>query len=107
MVGVTGSIPVAPTIRPVENSALSNWVATLSGAPRGLNKPRTVPKCRGDVGNRRALSSRMVLPCERDPRFASVAASGKNGVRPAIQGRGSGYRRQSWRVAIRMSERRT
>jgi hypothetical protein len=61
MVGVTGSIPVAPTIRLLENSALSKWVATLSGAPRGLNKPRTVPKCRGDVGNRRAPSSRMVL----------------------------------------------
>src|SRR5262245_25850009 len=61
MVGVTGSIPVAPTIDTSEKSAqLANCEGDET-ASRCLNKPRTVPSCPAEMGKSWAEGSRKVL----------------------------------------------
>jgi hypothetical protein len=73
MVGVTGSIPVAPTTKPLANSALSIRWAVRPDASPCVNKPRTVPKCPADLGNRWALSSHIVPTPAASPIAGSLA----------------------------------
>ena len=61
MVGVTGSIPVAPTISRPEKSANAAHCDNCGGASSRLNKPRTVPRCLRDLGTAWAKRSRKVL----------------------------------------------
>src|SRR5215813_14296361 len=61
MVGVTGSIPVAPTIQRPEKSADLAHCDNCGGASSRLNKPRTVPRCFPELGTAWAKRSRKVL----------------------------------------------
>jgi hypothetical protein len=61
MVGVTGSIPVAPTISRPEKSTNLTHRDNCSDASSRLNKPRTVPTCLPDLGTAWAKGSRKVL----------------------------------------------
>src|SRR5258706_16082096 len=65
MVGVTGSIPVAPTIKCPEKSAVLANFSEDDRASQCLNKPRTVPKSRTGLGKRRAKCSRKVRRCNQ------------------------------------------
>ena len=57
IVGVTGSIPVAPTIFPVSQQRVNDGQGSNLGASSCLNKARTLPKCREPLGNARAVCS--------------------------------------------------
>src|SRR5262245_50362051 len=79
MVGVTGSIPVAPTIQSTEQAEEVGQCTVRSYAAPGLNNPRTVPTCLLDVGTARAKSSCKVLegpPRPPDPENGSHSAAG-------------------------------
>ena len=71
MVGVTGSIPVAPTIKRLEKSAVSATFSEDDRASQCLNKPRTVPKSRTGLGKRWAECSRKVRRCNQQ-KFGQV-----------------------------------
>jgi hypothetical protein len=62
MVGVTGSIPVAPTTKSPVKSAQNEHRIKRDAASARLNKPRTVPKCACGLGTAWAESSPKVLP---------------------------------------------
>src|SRR5262249_33368729 len=61
MVGVTGSIPVAPTISRPEKSAIPAHCDNCGGASSRPNKPRTVPRCQPDLDTAWAKRSHKVL----------------------------------------------
>src|SRR5260221_9063964 len=65
MVGVTGSIPVAPTIDPREIRLFHDHRALTTDASSCLNKPRTLPKSPPDLGNAWAGCSRKVHCCNQ------------------------------------------
>ena len=60
-VGVTGSIPVAPTSKTSNKPTFFRAFSDQLPASSDLNKPRTVPNCAERMGNSRAESSHKVL----------------------------------------------
>ena len=92
MVGVTGSIPVAPTIKRPEKSAVSANFSEDDRVSQCLNKPRTVPKSRTGLGKRRAECSRKVRRCKhqkfgkkvRERKFYSLVRTAPSSPRPLV-----------------------
>jgi hypothetical protein len=91
-----GSIPVAPTIQPPANPALSARRAVWRSVLRCVNMPRTVPECLAGLGNRRAQSSHIVPPAQQPEvqsqvpdataLMARLRSGGGRGPRPARTG---------------------
>jgi hypothetical protein len=79
MVGVTGSIPVAPTISRPEKSPNPAHYDNCGGASSRLNKSRTVPRCLPDLGAAWAKCSRKVLDSSLNAR-RPASAEAKRGA---------------------------
>jgi len=104
MVGVTGSIPVAPTIKRPEKSGISASLREGKVASQCLNKPRTVPKSRIGLGKRRAECSRKVRRCNQ-PKFGKKvrerkASTRSSGRRHQARGRESSSKLGSFNKSL-------
>ena len=101
MVGVTGSIPVAPTTYPLEDTQISSLYGGLVPALKCQNRARTVPICPQTLGNARAKRSAGVppdLPITKKNAVAGVKA--RNGADLSGSGKGTKHRNKANRANL-------
>jgi hypothetical protein len=74
-----GRFPIARSKKNAAKSTLTEENAADDGSARSLNKPRTVPRCRPDLGTERARGSRKVPDGPPDPENERAAPAGSKG----------------------------